>query len=107
MGNQGVIQKNLAQNNVAESVCAAIFGLSKQRGAIMTTDKSGRTYAKLSELKAGDSIELDGGFTCATAGRTKVQEDDGGLYFACGDGHHYLSGQADDGVHCVGVYKAS
>lgn len=32
-----------------------------------TKDKNGREYAKLSELKVGDKLEIDGGFTCMGA----------------------------------------
>ena len=71
-----------------------------------TTDRQGRPWAKLSELKVGDIVELDGGFTCQEAGVATVHSDeDEKLYFICGDGRHYLSGQADDGEHCVGVYR--
>jgi hypothetical protein len=69
-----------------------------------THDKSGRPYARLSELQIGDTVELDSGFTCATDGKAKVGVDERGPYFICGHGHHALKGQADDGEHCVGVY---
>ena len=69
------------------------------------TDLSGRAYAKLSELKAGDIIELDEGFTCQRPSKVKVFADERGiLCFACDEGNHRLDGQADDGEHCVGVY---
>jgi hypothetical protein len=68
-------------------------------------DTKGRTWAKLSLLKAGDVVELDSGFKCRAAGRADVHNDgQGGLYFRCAHGHHYLRGQADDGEHLVGVY---
>jgi len=70
----------------------------------MTTDRSGRPWAKLSQLRAGEQVLLDKGFTCNCGGLTTIYEDTKGLYFNCDDGHHYLSGQADDGEHCVGVY---
>lgn len=70
-----------------------------------THDTKGRPWAKLSELKAGDKIELDSGFNCAGPGPTEVHASDHGLYFECSEGHHYLHDQADDGEHCVGVYK--
>lgn len=69
-----------------------------------THDKQGRPYAKLSELKAGDTIELDGDFTCIGAIKTQIKKDDSGLYFECAEGGHHLRGHADDGEHCVGVY---
>lgn len=83
-----------------------------------THDKQGRPWAKLSEVKPGDILIADGGFTCIPEGaRLTVREDSDGLYVPCaGDdadsghpiigGQHYLEGQADDGEHLVGFYKA-
>lgn len=71
-----------------------------------THDTSGRPWAKLSELKEGDKIELDSGFTCHAAGPIEVRADPkGDLYFPCKEGRHMLDGQADDGEHLVGVYR--
>jgi hypothetical protein len=70
-----------------------------------TADTKGRPWAKLSELYAGAMVELDGGFPCHAPGRVQIQAGEYGLYFECSDGHHYLIGQADDGVHCMGVYR--
>ena len=77
-------------------------------------DLNGRPYAKLSELKVGDQIELDSGFTCHPPGVVVVKGDDRGLFFDCAgdrdppyglfDERHYLDGQADDGEHLIGVY---
>lgn len=73
----------------------------------MQKDKQGRPYAKMSELKAGDVVEIDGDFTCMKPWtKQPVQNDKDGLFLECEEGHHYLSGQADDGEHCVGVYLA-
>lgn len=80
-----------------------------------THDTQGRPWAKLNELKPGDKIELDDGFICTDMKIRTVFSDEHGLYFFCngpddslkekGTEHHYLDGQADDGEHCVGVYK--
>ena len=61
-------------------------------------------FAKVSEIKAGDKVRLDAGFTCHEAGVVTIKADDG-LYFECDEGHHYLSGQIEDD-HYVGIYKA-
>lgn len=75
--------------------------------AMTPTDKHGKRYLKLSEAKAGQIVTIDDGFTCARTGRRKLQADDRGkLYFRCGDGKHFIHGQADDGIHCVGIYPA-
>lgn len=76
----------------------------------MTSNHStdGREWAKLSALKEGDRVEIDGGFTCMAAGARLVKKDkDGELYLDCEDGGHYLDGQADDGEHCIGIHPAS
>lgn len=65
-------------------------------------DLQGREYAKLSELKHGDTVELDKGFTCNRAGRKLVFVDAAGKYVTCDKGKHYLEGQGED---CIGVYK--
>lgn len=81
----------------------------------LTHDSKGREWAKLSEINEGDMVELDEGFTCVQSGRHTVRFDHdaaqrygkaNGLYVDCKDGHHFLKGQADDGDHCVGIYKA-
>lgn len=72
----------------------------------MSADVNGRPYVKLSELKHGSKIELDGGFTCAGSVVKTVQADEKGeLYFECREGYHFLVGQVDDGKYCIGVYK--
>ena len=69
-------------------------------------DVNKRPYAKLSELYEGASVQVDDGFDCAEAWAIKlVGKDDKGLFFDCNEGKHYLDGQADDGEHCVGIYK--
>ena len=70
------------------------------------TDLSGRPWLKLAQAKTGQTIELDGGFTCAYAGKTELLQSKLGLYFLCSDGEHYIDGQADDGIHCIGIYPA-
>lgn len=69
-----------------------------------THDRNGNPWAKLSEVKAGDTIVADGGFTCMEPGPKIVRQAKHGLCINCVDGDHYLSGQADDGEHLVGLY---
>lgn len=69
-------------------------------------DKQGREYARLSQLKEGDTIQVDGDFTCINPWeKLTVGRDKSGLFIPCRDGGHHLAGQADDGENCVGVYK--
>lgn len=82
-----------------------------------THSTDGREWAKLSALKAGDRVELDGGFTCGIAGKTLiVEEDEDGLFVPCGGAEgereatqHYLDGQISevDNDHLVGVWPAA
>lgn len=75
----------------------------------VTTDITGRPYAKLSELKPGDQLEADDGFTCLRDGdrMTVTKDHDGSLYVPCADGGHNLDGQADDGEHLIGLYRVA
>lgn len=84
-------------------------------------DINGREYAKLSELKAGDIIQVDEGFEgCFIPwSQLKLVEIDGQLAAIhnapeCGacEGHggpdcpHFLDGQiADDNDSLIGIYK--
>lgn len=72
----------------------------------MRADTTGRAYAKLSEVKAGDVLELDAGFDCVASGPVTVEENDGRLFFQCSRGHHYLEGQAEETDDLIGVYFA-
>lgn len=65
-----------------------------------------RNFAKVSEISAGDIIEVDGGFTCiAEDSKIIVHSDNEGLYFICNQGQHWLGGQLDDGDVLIGIYK--
>lgn len=61
---------------------------------------------KMEDLKAGENVKLDGGFTCAKEGLHEVHQDDHGHYFICDEGKHYLDGQEDEDGNLVGVETA-
>ena len=61
------------------------------------------TWLKLNEARKGQIVKLDNGFTCHRAGRVILQKDGNGIFFSCKEGKHYIDGQADDGIHCVGI----
>ncbi len=68
-------------------------------------DNQGRPYARLSEVKAGDTLEADDNGVCISAGTYTVMP---GLYIICRKGKHYLNGQlSTDGVHLIGLYPCS
>jgi len=72
-------------------------------------DVHGNSYARIQDLKVGDRLCPDDGFTCMLEGDIKdVREDEMGLYVACTDGGaHYLDGQVDDeDGFCVGLTMA-
>lgn len=60
---------------------------------------------KLDELRVGDTVITDGGFTCMKAGPRKVHRDSDGLYIRCRDGRHYLDGQEDEAGELVGLSR--
>jgi len=66
-----------------------------------------RHHLKLADAKAGDMVELDGGFACCKSGVTQLYLAPDGLFFRCDNGRHYLCSQATDGIHCTGVYPAT
>jgi len=64
---------------------------------------------KLSQVKKGDVLISDGGFTCIKVGqRLLVRESEDGLWVTCACGRHYLTGQIsfDDPDQLVGLRKA-
>lgn len=63
-------------------------------------------WIKMSHVKAGDQVELDGGFTCHAPGVVTIKEDEYGKYFECSHGNHYLTGQLGvDNDTCIGMYE--
>ena len=88
---------------------------------VIPKDTTGRPYARLSELRPGDKIETDAGFTCLAKGEVaEVHADASGILFVFCSGHgdfanrsrhkkrteqHMLDGQADDGEHLIGMYS--
>jgi len=74
-------------------------------------DINGRTYAYLKNVKEGDVIETDGGFTCGMNNKRLTVMHDGrrsskqGLYVECNCGRHYIGGQANyAGGPLIGIY---
>lgn len=58
-----------------------------------------KPFAKMADVKAGDKLVADGGFTCLREGQVcEVKQDaDGLLYVDCDEGTHHLDGQEKDG----------
>ena len=51
---------------------------------------------KLSDLKPGDKLKADSGFSCIEPNAICiVQEIDGRLFVKCTSGHHFLDGQTE------------
>lgn len=66
-----------------------------------------KSFAKVSQVKAGTMVVPDAGFTCLKSGvPVQVHEDDDGLYLSCSHGKHYLDGQlrGDPDDEYVGLY---
>lgn len=97
-------------------------GTSREFGMVVTeihvggpilgppADKFGRLWALVDNVKAGDRIQLDGGFAHTECGlkagatRTVKADAEGRLYFNCGDGKHYLAGQIGERGEYIGIY---
>jgi hypothetical protein len=61
---------------------------------------------KLVDLKAGDVLVADAGFTCLKPGEHVVQSNfEGGLFVACDEGGHALDGQERDDKHLEGLSR--
>lgn len=69
-------------------------------------DLQGRAYAKLSNLKAGDTVITDGSFTCLAEGVMCCVFGEGSeRHLLCADGEHLLDGHlAEDGDTLIGFY---
>jgi len=79
----------------------------RNRGAkIIGPYQPASTRVKLDDLKPGDVITLDSGFTCHEAGNAQVESDTDGAYFICANGRHYLDGQEGADGYLVGITKA-
>jgi len=75
-----------------------------------------REFARINEVKAGDTLVADGGFDCLRPGQLCLVKTDPAsdtLYVECSHGQHALEGQLggpfggfDQDTHYVGFYKA-
>jgi hypothetical protein len=104
-GKGGVGKDDGTSREFAMTVESAEFGEPEQ----VPCNKQGRIYAKLGDLKAGDTVELDGDFTCSPKKRQKVRKDaEGDLYIRCSSGKHFLTGQRNFDSptdYLIGVFK--
>lgn len=63
---------------------------------------------KLDDVKVGDVLIADGGFTCLKPGPHEVKADEEGrLFIACAEDRHFLEGQIDfkDPTVLIGLSK--
>ena len=65
----------------------------------------------IKDVKVGDQFYPDDGFDCVSSDQlvtVKSDDNEGGLYFECSEGKHFLEGQEDfDGKgYLVGLSKA-
>jgi len=59
---------------------------------------------KMSDLKPGDKLKADGGFSCLKLGEIRtVQSAEDGLFITCNKGRHYLNGQTDETGKLIGL----
>ncbi len=69
-------------------------------------DKQGFSYAILNRLTVGDTVTVDGDFTCIPAwAQRKVCSCKAGLYIRCTEGKHFLDGQIVNRLgYLIGIY---
>lgn len=62
---------------------------------------------KLNEIKTGDILIADGGFTCLREGQSCEAKHDecDSLYIDCDEGQHRLDAQVDENDDLVGLAK--
>lgn len=71
---------------------------------VVSADYVDNGRAKLEDVRAGDKLMADSGFTCVDHGAVlKVERDDEGLFVTCRDGKHHLDGQLDEDGYLVGL----
>lgn len=62
---------------------------------------------KIADLKAGDTVYIDNGFTCMDAGPKTVNFDEyGEPFLSCDMGGHWLDCQEDEAGYLVGIRSA-
>jgi FtsZ-binding cell division protein ZapB len=59
-------------------------------------------WAKISDLKAGDTVELHG-FDCAKGTVTLEKDVWGNLFFPCATGRHFIDRQLDENGYLIGI----
>lgn len=63
-------------------------------------------YVKSKDVRVGDELLADGGFTCISEGVVlMVDSDADGLFVVCSEGKHYLEGQECAGGFLVGLRR--
>jgi hypothetical protein len=75
-----------------------------------STNQFSREWAISRQVKPGDRLFTDDGFTCMPAWQAKIvrRDEKGELYVAClceRGGRHYLDGQLDEQGRLVGLYR--
>lgn len=70
------------------------FNHESEEHTSMSTTTEPFYCTPVQEIKVGDFVQLDEGFSCMT-GRKTIQKDNFGLFLECRCGNHYLEGQLD------------
>ncbi len=79
-------------------------------------DLQGRPYVKVSQIKIGVTLQVDGDFTCLKKGAkrkvfNKNPDDKSSFYIRCSAGYHYLDGQLKEDengeAYLLGLYLVS
>lgn len=76
----------------------------------MTTTAQTTARLKLRDIKPGDRLVADAGFSCLRAGESyavRSADNASGLFINCDHGRHYLDGQRNDAGEIVGLSRAA
>jgi hypothetical protein len=61
-------------------------------------------YSNIFAIREGDRMVTFRGFTCIAGGTVvTIHKDEGGPYFECSEGKHYLKRQLDSRGICLGL----
>lgn len=75
-----------------------------------THSTDGKEWARLSQLRRGDRVLTDDGFTCGINNKTlTVEQNAHGFFVPCDEGQHFLDGQLsdEDEDHLIGMWPAA
>lgn len=93
--------------NADKVIAGMVEAIRHARGEDVGARTTAYSIPKLADLKAGDAVVTDDGFTCMPLGQKIVEADEHGLFVRCSEGQHYLDGQEGDDGSLIGIFRAN